>query len=47
MEHLANILKSLFAYQDGDEILRWANLLRDTVNAKNNNCVEYLYTLSQ
>lgn len=43
MEHLANILKSLFAYQDGDEILRRANLLRDTVNAKNNNCVEYLY----
>ena len=43
MEHLANVLKSLFAYQDGDVILRRAALLRDTNEEINNSSTEYLY----
>lgn len=43
MEHLANVLKSLFAYQDGDVILRRAALLRETDEEKNNSSAEYLY----
>lgn len=46
MEHLSNILKAIFAYQNGDAILKRANILNtssDEIPANHHYMSEYLY----
>lgn len=44
MEHLSNIIEALFAYQDGDQILKYAHLLKDDNDSnKKSKEPKYLY----
>ena len=44
MEHLSNIIEALFAYQDGDQILKYAHFLKDDNDSnKKSKEPKYLY----